>query len=233
VPIPEQGKTRFVKALANAIHVPETEIRMRMRAVGEAGMLPKRTEEFTDRHGVAVILALLAAPFHSEAGRVVPVYAALRQGARRRPKDAPMTPGPVQEESYQAVLAALPSLEVGNLEDVLLDILSDLARDGGDDAAYTVNEIEVTRPPLDAATIRFQPRTGSLPEIAVTFAPLVRGLQDAADRQAERQRNIKLTATIPGPALKEVAPFVVITRRKSIEGAGKTPANRRTHRRAK
>ena len=75
--IQEQGRTRFIRALSAAIDIPESDIRLRIRAVSEAGLLQKHNEPFLPEHGIAILLSLMVSPTHAEAGRMVPRYAAL------------------------------------------------------------------------------------------------------------------------------------------------------------
>lgn len=191
VSIQQQGRTLFIQAFANAINVPESEIRLRIRSVSEAGLLQKGVEPFLPQHGVRVLLAFMASPTHAEAGRIVPRFAALRRSVIGRPKDR----GDSQMETAKVILKALPVIEKGTLEDVLTTILADLNSEKPLD--YRVTEFETMQPPHDMATIRFVPTTGSLPEIAVTFGGQhPRGLSKAAPR-----REVEVIVRIPGRVL--------------------------------
>lgn len=223
--IEEQGRTRFIKALSSAINVPESEIRLRIRSVSEAGLLQKSVEPFLDRHGANILIALLASPRHAEAGRIVQRYAALPFAGFGGPEEAPVN---VPPRDVEAIKWALPdAFEPGaTLGGVLAAILRDM-REGELNAPYFVRGFSVSWPPHDAVTIHIEP-VGIRPPIPLYFAA-----QHGLDARFHPLPAMEHSVKIPPSVLIAVAPFTIPSTERKSDESGATATARRGSRRAK
>lgn len=230
VSIQEQGRTRFIRALSAAIDIPESDIRLRIRAVSEAGLLQKHNEPFLPEHGIAILLSLMVSPTHAEAGRMVPRYAALpNAGVGDLDDRAILTKR--QDEAVRRVLpeAFEPGATFGS---VLAAVLRDLAQ-GEANARYFVRQLAAVWPPYDAAMLAIEP-VGVRPPVPLFFCAQPPGLWTPM-----RMPRAGVSIPRPGRVLAELAPYVfpsIGERKATHETVGEIPsrpeADRRVDRRS-
>jgi hypothetical protein len=176
---------------------------------------------FLDRDGATIILALLAARKHTEAGVIAQRYLSLPFVGPGRQEDAPMvldTPQAIERFALVQQLlphAFAPGATAGS---TLCVVLSDMKT--ADTAGYRLDRLIITEPPHEAVTFMVEP-FGKWPPFPLSFAQ-----RSGVAERLDPLPRVTRTASIPGTVLIEVAPFVVSTIIRNRKGKRREAGNK-------